>query len=135
MSFPFEFIVEGRPVSQQTRRRERIRKWKEDVRVAALRTWPTGELPETGNIMLTITLLYVDIHGDVDNIPKPIADALKGLVYDDDEQITDILCRKRCLRDVHFRRITPALAQGLISNGDFLHITVDHAPNQQEFLL
>ena len=32
---------------------------------------------------------------DVDNIPKPILDALSGLVYADDRQITDLVCRKR----------------------------------------
>ena len=34
---------------------------------------------------------------DIDNLPKPISDALKGLVYLDDEQVTDIVCRKRNL--------------------------------------
>jgi Holliday junction resolvase RusA-like endonuclease len=34
---------------------------------------------------------------DIDNIPKPISDALQGLVYLDDEQVTDVLCRKRNL--------------------------------------
>lgn len=34
---------------------------------------------------------------DIDNLPKPILDALKGLVYLDDEQVTDIVCHKRDL--------------------------------------
>jgi crossover junction endodeoxyribonuclease RusA len=34
---------------------------------------------------------------DIDNLPKPILDALKGLVYLDDTQITDVVCRKRNL--------------------------------------
>ena len=55
------------------------------------------EQPFVGDVMVTITYLYnrgsIDI--DVDNIPKPILDALKGLVYSDDSQVTDLLCRKR----------------------------------------
>ena len=47
--------------------------------------------------MLTVTYFYDSVSMDVDNIPKPISDALKGLVYLSDEQVTDILCRKRNL--------------------------------------
>ena len=32
---------------------------------------------------------------DVDNTSKPILDALKGLVYTDDFQVTDLVFRKR----------------------------------------
>jgi Holliday junction resolvase RusA-like endonuclease len=38
-----------------------------------------------GPIMLTITYFYDSISMDVDNLPKPISDALRGLVYLDDE--------------------------------------------------
>ena len=51
-----------------------------------------GEFPEIGPIMLTITYFYDAVEIDVDNILKPILDALKGLLYMDDNQITDILC-------------------------------------------
>lgn len=33
--------------------------------------------------MLTVTYFYEESGMDVDNIPKPISDALKGLVYID----------------------------------------------------
>jgi crossover junction endodeoxyribonuclease RusA len=46
--------------------------------------------------MLTIIYFYDAVEVDVDNILKPILDALKGLLYDDN-QIVDILCRKRNL--------------------------------------
>lgn len=50
-------------------------------------------------VMLSITYFFTDKQMDVDNIPKPISDALNGLAYFDDEQITDIICRKRYLGD------------------------------------
>ncbi len=34
--------------------------------------------------MVTITYVYDEVPLDVDNIPKPILDALKGLVFSDD---------------------------------------------------
>src|SRR5437762_12427655 len=79
------------------RRKERVCQWRQEVRSVAEQYWPAGELPVTGPIMLTITYFYDSVSMDVDNIPKPISDALKGLVYLDDEQVTDILCRKRNL--------------------------------------
>ena len=47
--------------------------------------------------MLTVMYFYESGSMDIDNLPKPISDALKGLVYLDDEQVTDIVCRKRNL--------------------------------------
>jgi hypothetical protein len=36
---PFEFVIRSRPVSQQTRWRERLREWKDFVRREAGRSW------------------------------------------------------------------------------------------------
>jgi hypothetical protein len=47
---------------------------------------------------------------DVDNMAKPILDALKGLVYSDDSQVTDLLCRKRDLKgDLRIQNPSPVL--------------------------
>jgi len=69
---------------------------------------------------------------DVDNIPKPISDALKGLVYVDDEQVTDVLCRKRNRKSV-FRIENPSnvLDDGLRRGNEFLYVVVAQAPDQE----
>ncbi len=82
--------------------------------------------------MLTITYFYDNIAVDVDNIPKPILDALKGLVYSDDEQVTDILCRKRNLNgDLRIENPSSVLAEGLSRGHQFLYIIVKDAPDQE----
>lgn len=91
MALPFEFVIDGPPISQQARRREKVRQWRDEVRKLAAQYWPAGEQPVAGPIMLTITSFYDSASIDVDNIPKPISDALKGLVYEDDKQVTDVL--------------------------------------------
>jgi Holliday junction resolvase RusA-like endonuclease len=128
---PFAFVIDGPPVSQQARRRERVRQWRDAVRQVAEQVWPVGELPVTGLIMLSITYFYESIAMDVDNLPKPILDALRGLVYLDDEQITDVVCRKRNLRST-FRVENPSsvLADGLSRGHEFLYIVVTEAPDQ-----
>jgi Holliday junction resolvase RusA-like endonuclease len=94
MPLSFEFSIQGPPVSQQTRRRDRVREWTRTVRQAAERSW--GDEPAVdGPVMVSITYFFDSVDFDIDNIPKPILDALNGLVYVDDRQITDLICRKR----------------------------------------
>ena len=85
MPLPLEFVVVGSPMSKQTRRRKRVRVWTQHVQNFAGLRWGV-EQPFVGDVMVTITYLYNrrSINIDVDNIPKPILDALKGLVYSDD---------------------------------------------------
>ena len=93
MTLPFEFVMPGPPVSQQARRRELVRQWAAIVRNTAGQDW--RYLPvSTRELMVTITYLHRGDPIDVDNIPKPILDALKGLVYADDVAVTDLICRK-----------------------------------------
>lgn len=82
--------------------------------------------------MVTITYFYDSVSMDVDNIPKPILDALKGFVYVDDDQVTDILCRKRNLNsNFRIENLSAVLAEGLIRGNEFLYITVEDAPSQE----
>ena len=71
--------------------------------------------------MVTITYFYDRVSLDVDNIPKPILDALKGLGYLDDEQVTDIICRKRNLNtELRIENPSSVLAQGFSRANQFL---------------
>jgi len=68
----------------------------------------------------------------LDNMPKPILDALKGLVYVDDNQVTDLVCRKRSLNDdMEIVTDLVSLNDSLSSNLEFLHIVVEDAPQQE----
>ena len=82
--------------------------------------------------MVIITYLYEGVSLDVDNISKPILDALKGLVYSDDAQVSDLLCRKRDLNgDLRIQNPSSVLLKTLEHSEQFLHITVDSALNQE----
>jgi crossover junction endodeoxyribonuclease RusA len=128
----FEFIVDGPPVSQQTRRRDRLKAWKAIVRQEAEKYWPLNQLPASGLVMLKVTYFYDSIAMDVDNIVKPIQDAIIGLAYVDDDQITDVLVRKRDLSgNFTVGNITPTLAEGFARGNEFLYIVVTDAPDQE----
>lgn len=124
--------MDGPPVSQQTRRRERLRAWKIVVRQEAAKYWSPGQKTATGLIMLQITYFYDSVAIDVDNIVKPIQDAIIGLAYIDDDQVTDVLVRKRNLSgNFKVKNMTSTLAEGFSRGNEFLHIVVIEAPDQE----
>jgi crossover junction endodeoxyribonuclease RusA len=129
---PFEFVVIGTPISLQAKNRERLQAWKNSVRRAAEKFWsisPTQELVE-----LTVVYYYdMTTALDVDNIIKPIQDALIGLVYTDDRQVTDVISRKRDLNgSFRIRGMSRILAEGFCVGEEFLYIKVDIAPDLKD---
>ena len=73
---------------------------------------------------------------DVDNIAKPIVDALKELVYDDDARVTDVLCRRRSSANMpKGGDLTELLIKCLSHHSDSVHIVVDGAPISEVHLL
>lgn len=63
---------------------------------------------------------------DVDNMLKPIQDALCGLVYADDKLLTDTHGHIRDLNGHYLvRGITPAQARGFSSGQPFVHIRIE----------
>jgi Holliday junction resolvase RusA-like endonuclease len=128
---PFEFVIAGPPVSQQTRRRRRLRLWIESVRAEAFRHWQ-GQLAPDGPVRIRLTYFYDGVALDLDNIAKPVLDALKGLAYLDDDQVTDIVLGKRDLgADLRIENPSAVLAGGFELGTEFLHVLVEEAPDQE----
>ncbi|MEH2026254.1 RusA family crossover junction endodeoxyribonuclease [Nostoc sp.] len=131
----FEFIVDGPPVSQQARKRSKgnsIQDWKTTVRQEAEKYWSSEQKTATGLVMLQITYFYDSDKMDVDNTVKPIQDAIKGLAYIDDKQVSDLLVRKRNLSgNFKVENMTSTLTEGFARRNEFLHIVVIDAPDQE----
>jgi crossover junction endodeoxyribonuclease RusA len=86
----------------------------------------------TAPVMLQVTYFYDSVGMDVDNIVKPIQDALIGLAYVDDEQVTDVLVRKRNLSgNFKVENMTIVLAEGFDRGNEFLYVVVLDAPTQE----
>ena len=130
MSLPFEFIIPGPPVSQQARRNARKEQWMQDVKNAASHWRPEPAL--TTEVMVTIHYFFDGPRLDVDNIPKPILDALKGLVYADDALVTDIVCRARQVNgNLIIDDATDLFRSALRDFDEFLHIRIENSPVQE----
>ncbi len=131
MPIPFEFVVAGSPVSQQTRRKELLREWMQTVQQVARQGW-VAEPPLAGAVAVTITYFYDSDLLDVDNIPKPVLDALKGIVYDDDRQVSDLLCRKRDLsEELVIQNPSTTLLDSLHDGQPLLHVSVAEATTRE----
>ena len=131
MPIAFEFVVSGAPVSQQTRRRALLRKWIQTVRRVARRWWGR-EPPRAGAVAVKVSYFYDGDPLDVDNIPKPVLDALKGIVYDDDRQVFDLLCRKRQLgEELLIHNPSAAMLDSVRDGQPFLHISVAEAMTRE----
>lgn len=129
-SLPWDFIVLGIPASVQSKSPTRVR-WKAAVAAAARAAWPSGDQPLPCKLQIHVTCYHDSAPPlDVDNMLKPIQDALISIVYVDDNQLTDI---HGYLRDVNgqyeVRGMTPAQADGFVANQPFVHIRVELPPS------
>lgn len=126
---PFEFTIKGPPISQQARSKSRKR-WKAAVVAAAKSKLNSGATPVSDEVAIKITYYYEGDTPDVDNIIKPIQDALIGVIYIDDSQVVQAISSKTRI-DGSFT-IRGASAELLLAFSDtdaFLHIQVLTAPD------
>lgn len=132
---PFEFVIDGPPVSSQTNNRENLQKWREELKNKAKSHWQKNKPPVGNSVMVEIRYFYEKGPPkiDVDNMSKPILDALEGVVYKEDLQVTDLLCQKRRLEDRGVEIFSDMLLVRLMQEGEFLFIVVQDAPDQEVF--
>ncbi len=127
---PFEFTIKGPPVSVQTRNRQRLQSWKQDVSYAAIASLPPAAAPVDTNVAVVITYYYDGDSPDVDNITKPILDALNGIIFRDDGQVVEAKSRKKSLNGSYkLRGVSSVLLLAFASGDDFLHIKITEAPD------
>ena len=104
-----------------------MQEWIDTVRSAAIPHWDLDD-PVDSEVAVTITYFFDGAALDVDNIPKPILDALKGVEYFDDSQVFDLVCRKRdTTLTLEIPDPSPVLRESLEGFGQFLHISVTYA--------
>ena len=105
------------------------------MRQEATRYWSSTHTPANGPICLTLVYLYDEAALDVDNIIKPIQDAIVGLAFPDDALVTDVICRRRQLRGVFdLSRVSPVLIEGFDYGDEFVYVHVSDAPPQEQLV-
>jgi crossover junction endodeoxyribonuclease RusA len=131
----FEFLIPKRPVSLQARNRANLQKWKDFVFSEASKMW-TGGKPYSGELHITIVYLCGKDPVDADNVIKPIQDALEGLVYDKDDQITDVESHRRPLTGTFdITNFPPLLIQGITSGNECVYVKICDAKSLENYIL
>src|SRR5947209_7957301 len=95
--YPLEFFIEGVPVSLGGSTRSK-NLWKAMVAdTARQRQRETDELGFLDNRALAVTIYYfpsAQMVGDIDNIAKPVLDALIGIAYLNDRVVERVVSQK-----------------------------------------
>jgi len=131
--FPVEFLVPGTPPSHQSARRVVLDAWKQTLRQASLSVLPEGHFATDAPVAVTV-YHFTDGpgRGDLDNIVKPILDALCQHIYLDDSQVARLVIQRFDPDDrIRFAAPTPVLQWAQDSDPPFLYVRVSDQPLQE----
>lgn len=129
---PIEFIVRGTAISLQASGGSRTA-WKETIRAAGASVIPPGSWALTERVAVTIYYFPEgEMVGDIDNIVKPILDAMCHFVYVDDQQVERVVVQKfEPDRIFTFSAPSPALVDALAAEGSAVYIRVSDNPHEE----
>ncbi|MFL5382598.1 MAG: hypothetical protein ACJ8GN_08820 [Longimicrobiaceae bacterium] len=120
-----EILIYQRPVSVHKRDRAGYRRWMDEVQGAAARTM--GGTPFGSGSRLTLFYLYHGQAIDVDNVIRPIANALTGVAYEDDGVLSDVESHRRLLGEpLVLTSLPPLLQRPWLDMRECVYIRVDH---------
>ena len=129
ISFPLRFSVEGTPVSLQASSQSRSR-WQSKILEALSEVLPREKWATDVPVSLTIYDFPSEPpQGDVDNIIKPIQDALIPRVYLDDSQVVRVVAQRFLVPDyTEVDSLPPLVADALVNDPPFVYIQVKENP-------
>jgi len=132
IEFPFEFVVSGRPASLQAKRKDSIAEWKKRVKQASYAKLPEGHFAAGGPI--SVTMFYfpeTEMQGDIDNIVKPVLDALCRHVYMDDKQVERIWVQKfEPEKLLEFASPSGVLVEAISGDKPLLYVRLSDDPSE-----
>lgn len=125
---PTEFIIPERPLSVQAKDRSEYQAWKQLVVLCALPHWRRAPVT-SGEVRLTIVFLCDDTAPiDVDNVVKPIQDALLAVAYSDDVLVTDVDSHRRYLHDaIDLTNCSASLIDMLTAQEEAVYVRLQEA--------
>ncbi|MFL6844283.1 MAG: RusA family crossover junction endodeoxyribonuclease [Allosphingosinicella sp.] len=128
--YPLELVLQGTPVSLQSRNAARREAWKVRVTEATRdRQRETYELGFLDDRAVAVTIYYfpsAPMDGDLDNIVKLMLDGMKGFAYLDDRAVERVTIQKfEPGTGWEFETLTDQLALALDTQGPVVYIRVD----------
>jgi crossover junction endodeoxyribonuclease RusA len=130
-----EFVIPLRPLSLQAADRPNFQAYKNYVRTLASLAWDRPQVT-AGQLNVSIVFLCDERAPiDVDNIIKPIQDAMNAVVYRDDVLVTDTDSHRRYLQTaIDLTDCPPALIEMLVAGDEGVYVRVRNARELAEYL-
>lgn len=130
-----EFLVPQRPVSLQAKNKANKRAWKQTVASSAAAAWGGRPPITSGNLRMTIVYLADESPADIDNIIKPIQDALVGVVYVDDDLVSDVDSHRRPrVGTFDPLSLPPLIIQGVLLGTEAIYVRIQNATGLEAYL-
>ena len=105
------------------------REWKKKVFDAAYAVTHPGHKPYNGRMHVELTHYYIGGTIDLDNLAKPMLDAIKGIAYEDDGPIDSLHLKRVDLESgTPISIVSGAMADAIEANRDFVHVLVQQLP-------
>ena len=127
MAVHLEFVVLGQPVSNQSPGLN-LTAWRGTVATAAALNWPNPLL--TGDLKAILINFYTGASPsvDVDNMSKPILDAMQNIVYGDDRQIVQAeIAHLKIGAAFAIMGVRPIIVNSIQSGNPFVYIRIEDA--------
>ncbi|MGD1902627.1 MAG: RusA family crossover junction endodeoxyribonuclease [Geitlerinemataceae cyanobacterium] len=130
MTLIFELLLSRRPVSAQgtskaSRRNKRA--WQDYIREEARQSWTQAPIADRA-LRFTVVYLCNGTPGDINNIIKPIQDALNGLVYVDDGLVRDVNGHMRLLSEpIDVASLPEILRNAVLERLECVYIRVEES--------
>lgn len=128
LPLPLEIILFRKPISLQGSATGKHR-WQNDIRQEIHSQEPKGCYAHEGDLATSIYCFTTgQVPGDIDNIVKPILDAMCRQVYIDDRQVVSLLVHKyepHRIMEIHDPAAT--LATAMTSRRPAVYISANHA--------
>ncbi len=120
-----EFLVPRRPISHQAKDAAHKKEWRDFVYGRAFQEWTGKPLCDVG-LRFTLVYLCEADPPDINNIIKPVQDALTALVYSDDKLIVDVQGHLRMTdQPIDVIGLPPLLQDAVIWGVDCLYVRID----------
>jgi hypothetical protein len=129
-----EFVVAGAPRSANANPRSR-RRWRERVSRAARERLQEEGGPTNQDVAVLVIYFYQgETSLDVDNIAKSLLDGLKGVLFRDDQQVSELVVRKsRFSAGLSLTGASPYLLDAIErmsqAGSDFVYVRADAPPD------
>ena len=130
-----EFVIPNRPLSLQAADRANYQEYKRYVGVLANMAWGSAPIEE-GEVNVSIVFLCDNRAAiDVDNIIKPIQDAMNDIIYSDDVSVTDCDSHRRYVKEgIDLTDLPPVLIEMIVANEEAVYVRVRTTPALAEHL-